>query len=264
MKGGVTVTISKLLRAALPLFLLAGCGQAAPVESVPLPETPPAETASAELEQALPETADRYVQEDEITVGTDTYTIRRMGADSESFDIWPVLDTVEAYRNGDFSVPVQVFTDFTFDTNAPVDGEFVVEDLNFDGWPDFRIFAFQARIGSGWFCWCWDPETEGFVLRQEMENIISPVADQAEQTIYSSRSYGLGGFQFSTYQWEDGALMETQCFAVMWDGDRLVDRWYVRRDGELCLEKEWYVEDRGDTMVVPEAEPYWALAQPKG
>lgn len=259
--------MKRLVCVMLFLLLLSSCGQStSPLQEV-LDETVSIKAKPSEPEQAMSETTTNvYIQEDDVTVGLEQYTIRRIGADSTYFFDRPILDTVEVYRNGDFSAPTQIFQDFTYDSEAPVNGEFIVEDLNFDGWPDFRIFAYQSRIGSGWFYWCWNPDTEEFVLQQEMENILTPVVNQAEQTIYSSELYGLGGFSFSTFRWEDGTLVETQCFSVVWDGDRLVNRWYIRRDGVLHIEKEWYVGDwkeYGDSLVVPEAETYLDSVRPK-
>lgn len=239
-----------------PLLLLTACGQVRESDAgAGSFQTQREEPASAETD---------CFREDVITIGEDAYTIRRIGVDSDFYDC-PLLDTVEVYRKGDFSAPMQIFMDFTYDADPPLDGELLIEDLNFDGWPDLRIFSYQARIGSGWFYWLWDPEAEAFTLHQEMEDLYTPVVEQAEQTIYSSQLYGPGGFRFSAHQWEDGALVEARRFSVEWEGDRLMDRWYVRRDGELCLEKEWYVdwETYGDKMVVPEAEAYWDLAIPK-
>lgn len=238
------------------MALLTGCGQTAAAEATD--HAPPADEPVSP-----PET--EYVREDDIIIGEDTYTIRRLGVD-DPYMKWPVLDTVEICRNGDLSKPVQVFTDFTYDAEPPLDGALLMEDLNFDGWPDFRIFGYQARIGSGWFYWCWDPQTEEFVLHKEMEDVFSPVVDQAEQTIYSSQLYGIGGFHFSAHQWENGALVEARRFSAEWDEDHFINRWYVRRDGNLRLAQEWRVGDGEiltDHLVAPEAEEYLVLARPK-
>lgn len=225
---------------ALAALLLSGCGQApAPPEAPPL------------------------LREDPLPVGETAGTLRRFGA-AVSWEEQPVLDRVEVRWDGH----VQTFDGFQGDGAPPLDGELRAEDLNFDGWTDFRIFSGSYRGNEGWHCWLWDPEAGAFAYDAALSGLRNPVWVPEEGCIYTAAYAGLGGAALAVYGWEDGAPVCLRSFDQViryLDPPFGVEASYsVRRDGELREAWSWRGDAPGpdDALLPPEAEAYLKLVTP--
>lgn len=245
--------------------LLSACGQAEPAAPA---ASAPELSAAADVQPAAPPVDRGLARETRLAIGEETYTIRRIGTDEG--DPWdPTVDTVEIYRGEDLNGPVQVFPDFRGDGTPPLDGELRVEDLNFDGWPDFRLFNCRHRGNECWYCWLWDPEADAFTYAADFSQLSNCVWNQEEQVVYTADSCGLAGARYSVYSWEGSQLVCLRQFELsvdMYEPPHTVEnRFYVRQDGELRLEREWHgaAGEWGESLVAPEAAPFLALTQPE-
>lgn len=84
----------------------------------------------------------------------------------------------------------------------------VIEDMNFDGYKDFRIRAISggARNNPFSYCWIYDPVQHKYLLNEELEEIISPQVDH-ENKMITSRSNGSSGISIQSFnKWVDGHI----------------------------------------------------------
>ena len=84
----------------------------------------------------------------------------------------------------------------------------IIEDMNFDGYKDFRIRAISggARNNPFSYCWIYDPVQHKYMLNEELEEIISPQVDH-ENKMITSRSNGSSGISIqSFYKYVDGHI----------------------------------------------------------
>jgi hypothetical protein len=64
---------------------------------------------------------------------------------------------------------------------------FVVEDVNFDGYKDLRLFQFlPAGPNIPYYFWIYNPKTGLYVRNKTLEGITSPEFDHKKKLIYSS------------------------------------------------------------------------------
>ncbi|MDO4541169.1 MAG: hypothetical protein Q4B48_08810, partial [Syntrophomonadaceae bacterium] len=113
--------------------------------------------------------------------------------------------SIDVYREAEPATPVQTFeVDYV---NAWKDNAFTAEDINFDGYPDFRI----AREGGGVFyrcsCFVFEPESGGFVRDVALEQLGNPVFD-AENKLVFSHTPGNAESSDSVYAYLNGQLTE--------------------------------------------------------
>lgn len=238
------------------LLLLGGCGRR---EAAAPPGEPPREEVPA---------AD-HLREDRLLVGETSCTIRRVGVDLDWPDAGPVLDRVEVYLEGDRSAPAQTFADFRGDAAPPLNGELLAEDLNFDGWTDFRIFRMDYRGNETWYCWLWDPAA-AFFYDEALSGLRNPVWVPGETCVYTAAYAGMGGSAHAVYGWEDGAFVCLRAFAVTvhyLEPPFAVEAVYsVRREGGLQAEWTWRGDASGaapgDPLVPPEADAFLEQVTP--
>jgi len=97
--------------------------------------------------------------------------------------------------------------DTRFHADLDPSGWFVVEDMNFDGFLDFRLMESpSAGPDTYWLFWLFDPGSGRFRRASEWESagLVSPEFDPVERTI---RSFSRGGYGLYTTTWfvvEDG------------------------------------------------------------
>ncbi len=91
--------------------------------------------------------------------------------------------------------------------NSELGGYFIAEDMNFDGYTDFRLMESpSAGPNTCWYFWLFDPDTGTFFRSMEYEEIrlISPEFDQNNRTIISFHRDGMGMYGREHYTLENG------------------------------------------------------------
>ena len=115
-----------------------------------------------------------------------------------------VVREVEFYWK-DENAPVQVISTGgarTMDLHGP---GFVLEDMTFDGYTDFRIQAFvPAGPDIPYLYWLYNPETGRFEGNKDLEEISSPVFDPGEGVIRSVNRDGAAVHVSRAYRYEEG------------------------------------------------------------
>ncbi len=91
------------------------------------------------------------------------------------------------------------------------DIEFVLEDFNFDGYLDFKIFdTMNGTYLEEWIYLIWNPELEIFEENEELSRIPSVYFDQEKKLVYGTDRFWAGGHEYQTYQYIDGELIMTK------------------------------------------------------
>lgn len=199
-----------------------------------------------------------------VTVGEDEYTVRMRGEPGQYIlnTNAMVLTRVEVYRGGDFSAPFQVLEEYGSNPvePLPMDGEFLVRDVNFDGWTDFCYEELDYRGNLELSQMLWDPE-EGRFVRAE-RGVCNPTYDMGTGLVYEVRGSGLWGFTQWVSRWEGKSLVPVCGFEVH-GFEEAGNIWYLERDGELAAAREWTGEIAEDgSRLLPGAEAYYALSKP--
>ena len=119
----------------------------------------------------------------------------------------------------------------------------IVEDLNFDGYTDFRI---SAEDGVVYFYWTWDAHNKQFDKDTELEalNLRYPEFDATEHTILSRYADSATDSEERMYQYIDGTPKLVKWVKCSFDSD--IEKLHVitaeLQDGGLFV-KEEYVEE---------------------
>ena len=93
-----------------------------------------------------------------------------------------------------------------FESEVQENEDVIVEDLNFDGYPDIRLLQYlPATPNIPYYYWLYDNNSDKYVRNTEMEKITSPALDMNNQYILSqwSKSRTLVGtdyYQFKGHQ----------------------------------------------------------------
>lgn len=93
-----------------------------------------------------------------------------------------------------------------FESDVQQNEDVIVEDLNFDGYPDIRLLQYlPATPNIPYYYWLYDTALGKYVRNVEMEKITSPALDMTNQSILSqwSKSRTLVGtdyYQFKGHQ----------------------------------------------------------------
>ncbi len=94
--------------------------------------------------------------------------------------------------------------------NSELGGYLIAEDMNFDGYTDFRLMESpSAGPNTCWYFWLFDPDTGSFFRSMEYEEsrLISPEFDQNNRTIISFHRDGMGMYGTEYYIIEEGHLL---------------------------------------------------------
>ena len=94
--------------------------------------------------------------------------------------------------------------------NSELQGYLIAEDMNFDGYTDFRLMEFPtAGPNTYWYFWLYDPHTGTFYRSMEYEdsNLVSPEFDQDNKTIICFHRDGMGIYGTEYYFIENGHLL---------------------------------------------------------
>jgi hypothetical protein len=115
-----------------------------------------------------------------------------------------VIREIEFYWE-DENQPAQVISTGGARTLEPRGRGFVLEDMNFDGYTDFRVQAFvPAGPDIPYLYWLFDPKTGRFEGNRNLEEIASPVFDPEKRVIRSVNRNGAAVHVSRTYRFVDG------------------------------------------------------------
>lgn len=85
---------------------------------------------------------------------------------------------------------------------------FIIEDMNFDGHADIRLFQFlPAGPNIPYYYWLFDPKQKKFALSKELEEVISPGFDSTHKIISSQWRAGWGHYGLSKYKFINDKLV---------------------------------------------------------
>ncbi len=126
---------------------------------------------------------------------------------------------------------------------------FTTEDMNFDGYKDFRIIYYVPASPNISYCmWTWNPKANQFEENRDLEQIFSPVFDQDNKLIYSSTRGSATDHYEYTYQYIDGKLTIIKSIATGYVNNEdpqntyYIEHQLIKGKWEL-IKKEKYVLD---------------------
>lgn len=102
----------------------------------------------------------------------------------------------------------KVFQELSFEETNTLDNQsfgFVIEDMNFDGYPDIRIQEdTPAAPNIPYYCWLWDVNSSQYVRNYDLEMITSPEFDSEKQMITSFGRASAAEHYWSIYKYIEG------------------------------------------------------------
>ena len=117
-----------------------------------------------------------------------------------------IIQEIPPHRSGFFGP----YTSFYFD-----DQDFIIEDMNFDGYDDIRILAYvSATINVIYECWIWDVDIGQYVNDEALSGIGSFTVDHENEIIESFYVFSVDETISSTYRYIDGTLTLSSEFLV--------------------------------------------------
>jgi hypothetical protein len=120
----------------------------------------------------------------------------------------------------------------------------IVEDMNFDGFPDVRILFSQGNVNIYYDWWLWDREANTFIWYEEGQNFSAPVFEQASKRISVYERASAYNSMQGELEWQNGHLIwlvwcEKTVVDDAGDGKHVIVSRYLRDpDGELRLVEE--------------------------
>ncbi len=102
-----------------------------------------------------------------------------------------------------FVVDAEGYSPSTGDTDAPL---LIAEDMNFDGYTDFRLPSSLGNVNSFYYCWLWDMSEKTFKYFPPLSAICSPEFNQSTKEIVSTNRSSAIKYDVTTYKWVDGQL----------------------------------------------------------
>ena len=132
------------------------------------------------------------------------------------------LQTVDVYQ-GDallqsISIPELTLFGQTYIDNSLQDTlGFELEDLNFDGYLDMRLFdTSNGNYRTEWVYFVWNPAEQQFEHDARLNEISLAIFDQEEQLIHGMERGGAACHYFSTYQYIDGEIVKIGYYEEEW------------------------------------------------
>ena len=117
----------------------------------------------------------------------------------------------------------------------------IVEDMNFDGFPDVRILFSQGTVNIYYDWWLWDREVNAFIRYEEGQNFSDPVFDQASKHVSMHERASAYSYMQGELEWQNSRLVWYEKVMVDEAGDGkhvIVSRYLRDPDGELRLVEE--------------------------
>lgn len=94
-----------------------------------------------------------------------------------------------------------------YSPSAEEDGiQLTAEDMNFDGYTDFRLPSSLGSVNSFYYCWLWDMSAKTFKYYPPLSAICSPVFNKNTKEIVSTNRSSAARYDVTTYKWIDGQL----------------------------------------------------------
>lgn len=84
--------------------------------------------------------------------------------------------------------------------------QLIAEDMNFDGYTDFRLPSSLGNVNSFYYCWLWNMNTKTFEYYYPLSAICSPEFKQDTKQIVSTNRSSAARYDVTTYTWVDGQL----------------------------------------------------------
>lgn len=84
--------------------------------------------------------------------------------------------------------------------------QLTAEDMNFDGYTDFRLPSSLGNVNSFYYCWLWDMSAKTFKYYPPLSAICSPVFNKSTKEIVSTNRSSAARYDVTTYKWIDGQL----------------------------------------------------------
>ncbi len=84
--------------------------------------------------------------------------------------------------------------------------QLIAEDMNFDGYTDFRLPSSLGSVNSFYYCWLWDMSEKTFKYYYPLSAICSPEFKKDTKEIVSTNRSSASRYDVTTYTWVDGQL----------------------------------------------------------
>ncbi len=119
------------------------------------------------------------------------------------------LQTIDVYQ-GDTLLQAISIPELTWEGQTSQDTlEFVMEDVNFDGYQDILVFdVLNGNYRTEWIYLVWNAEEQKFENDIRLNQISLAVFDQEKQLIYGMERGGAAYHYYSTYQYIDGEIVK--------------------------------------------------------
>lgn len=124
------------------------------------------------------------------------------------------LQTIDVYQDDTWmqtiSIPELTIRGQTcIDVSSQDTLGFELEDVNFDGYQDIRLFdTLNGNYRMEWIYLVWNVEEQKFEYDARLNQISLAVFDQEEQLIYGMERDGAACHYYSTYQYIDGEIVK--------------------------------------------------------
>lgn len=123
---------------------------------------------------------------------------------------------IDAKSNNTVQV-LRGFTDAIFPSAMMDENQIILEDMNFDGYPDIRLTKDSSYVNVPYFYWLYSSDLRKFVRNEELEDYaLDPEFNLRERKVLT---HTRNGYQpvTSTYVYEDGKYVLTKRVEVWWD-----------------------------------------------
>ena len=120
-----------------------------------------------------------------------------------------------------------------------------VEDVNFDGYPDFHYVNYEGNHRMSFYTvWIWNPKKNCFEHVEELEEIVNFSVDAERKMIVSWLRGGLAAVSENHYQYLNGKLECVRSLDIFPSRDK---------DGDINLVCEDWIDGKLETIIKTQA-----------